>query len=332
MATIKDIANVVGVSASTVSRVLNYDDSLNVLEETKSKIFEVSNELGYVSVRNRKKSKTKNIGVVEWNNKISQSDDPYYTTIKSSVEKRLSDEDINIIRIYGNENLESVELLDGIIAIGKFDEEEVSDFEKLTNNLIFVDFSPKNNKYDCVVVDFRKSVNESLDYLIELGHSKIGYIGGKEFYRNGKESLIDPREVAFKEYMINKGIYDEEYVRIGDFSIKDGHDLMNDIIKKSSEIPTAFFLGNDTMAVGAYNAISKQGMIIPEDISVISFNDIASSAYLIPALTTSKVYTEYMGEAAVDLLMERLDGNREYRKKVIIDTVLNIRSSCKNLI
>ena len=59
---------------------------------------------------------------------------------------------------------------------------------KLTNNIIFVDSSPQDDKYDSVVVDFRKSVNESLDYLMSLGHEKIGYIGGKEFYRDGKDS------------------------------------------------------------------------------------------------------------------------------------------------
>ncbi|MGL5352182.1 MAG: substrate-binding domain-containing protein, partial [Clostridium sp.] len=309
--------------------VLNFDDSLNVLEETKTKIFEVSSELGYVSVRNRKKNKVRNIGIIEWCAKTLESEDPYYSSIKSCVEKRLITEGINIIRIYGDENLDTVEFLEGIIAIGKFGEDEVEAMEKLTSNLIFVDFTPKNNKYDSVVVDFRKAVNESLDYLMDLGHTKIGYIGGREFYKNGEECLIDPREVAFKEYMINKGIYNEEYVRIGGFSIKDGHDLMNDIMKNSNETPTAFFLGNDTMAVGAYNAISKEGMLIPEDISVISFNDIPSSTYLIPALTTSKVYTEYMGEAAVDLLIEKLNGKREYRKKVVIDTVLKIRNSCK---
>ena len=329
MATIKDIATVVGVSASTVSRVLNFDDSLNVLEETKARIFEVSNELEYVSVRNRKKNKIRNIGIVQWYTKAQECEDPYYTAIKIAVEKRLTSEDINIEIIYQDKSLELVNTIDGIIAIGKFSDEEILGLSKLTNNIIFVDSSPKSDKYDSVVVDFRKSVNESLDYLMSLGHKKIGYIGGKEFYRDGKESLVDPREVAFKEYMLSKGIYNDEYVRIGDFSIKDGHDLMRDIIKNTTELPTAFFLGSDTMAVGAYNAISKEGMSIPEDISVISFNDIPSSRYLIPSLTTSKVYTDYMGEAAVDLLMENLNCERMYRKKVVIDTVLKIRKSCK---
>ena len=128
--------------------------------------------------------------------------------------------------------------------------------------------------------------------------------------------------------MINKGYTMKNMLELVDFSIKDGHDLMRDIIKNTKELPTAFFLGSDTMAVGAYNAISKEGMSIPEDISVISFNDIPSSKYLIPSLTTSKVYTEYMGEAAVDLLMENFNCERKYRKKVVIDTVLKIRKSC----
>lgn len=329
MATIKDIANIVGVSTSTVSRVLNLDDTLNVLEETKSRIFEVAKELDYISVRNRKKNKVRNIGIVQWYTSAQDCEDPYYASIKIAVEKRLKLELVNIVKIYENNTLEVVESLDGIIAIGKFSDEEVEGLSKISSNLIFADYTPKNNKYDSVVVDFRKAVNESLDYLTSLGHKKIGYIGGKEFYRDGKPSGVDPREIAFKEYMISKGIYNEGYVKIGGFSIKDGHDLMMDIIKNSSELPTAFFLGSDTMAVGAYNAISKQGISIPEDVSVISFNDIPSSRYLIPSLTTSKVYTEYIGEAAVDLLIENLNMEREYRKKIVIDTVLKIRKSCK---
>ena len=329
MATIKDIANIVGVSSSTVSRVLNYDDTLNVLEETKSKIFEVARELNYVSVRNRKKTKVRNIGIIQWYTEIQEIEDPYYLTIRLAVERRLDLESVNIVRVYENNNSEELDKLDGIIAIGKFSAKEVETIGEMTSNIVFVDFSPEDNKYDSVVVDFTKAVYESLDYLMELGHKKIGYIGGREFYRDGTPSKVDPREIAFKTYMINKGIYNENYVRIGGFSIKDGHDLMRDIIQNSEEMPTAFFLGNDTMAVGAYNAIAKENLSIPEDVSVISFNDIPSSRYLIPSLTTSKVYTEHMACAAVDLLLENLNNKREYRKKVVIDTALKIRKSCK---
>lgn len=329
MATIKDIANIVGVSPSTISRVLNYDDTLNVLEETKVRIFEVAKELDYVSVRNRKKNKVRNIGIVQWYTQDQEIEDPYYLTIRLAIERRLNSESVNIVKIYDNKISEDLESVDGIIAIGKFSNEEVERIGNITNNIVFVDSSPENNKYDSVVVDFTKAVYESLDYLMELGHKKIGYIGGREFYRDGTASKVDPREIAFKTYMINKGIYNEDYVRIGGFLIKDGHDLTRDIIKNSKERPTAFFLGNDTMAVGAYNALAKENLSIPEDISVISFNDIPSSKYLIPSLTTSKVYTEHMAWAAVDLLMENLNNKREYRKKVVIDTVLKIRKSCK---
>lgn len=329
MATIKDIADIVGVSPSTISRVLNYDDTLNVLEETKARIFEVAKELDYVSVRNRKKSKVRNIGIVQWYTEDQEIEDPYYLTIRLAVEKRLNSESVNIVRIYNNKIPDNLEPLDGIIAIGKFSNEEIDRIGSMTKNIVFIDSSPENNKYDSVVVDFTKAVYESLDYLMELGHRKIGYIGGREFYKDGTAREVDPREVAFKTYMVNKGIYNEDYVRIGGFLIKDGHDLMRDIIKNSKEMPTAFFLASDTMAVGAYNAIAKENLSIPEDVSVISFNDIPSSRYLIPSLTTSKVYTDYMACAAVDLLMENLNSEREYRKKVVIDTVLKIRKSCK---
>jgi len=91
--------------------------------------------------------------------------------------------------------------------------------------------------------------------------------------------------------------------------------------------PTAFFLGNDSMALGAYKAISEAGLDIPNDISIIGFNDLPGSKYMVPSLTTIRVYQDYLGQAAVDLLLESIGSNREFRKKVVIPVKLMERDS-----
>ena len=91
-------------------------------------------------------------------------------------------------------------------------------------------------------------------------------------------------------------------------------------------LPRAFFVASDTMAIGAIRAIHEAGLKIPEDIAIVGFNDIPNAMYLVPPLTTVKVYTEFMGETAVVLALERIAG-RERSKKCIIPTELILRDS-----
>ena len=111
---------------------------------------------------------------------------------------------------------------------------------------------------------------------------------------------------------------------------KNGYDLTKRMLKEKVR-PTAVFVENDTMAVGAYKAIAEEGLVIPDDISIVGFNDQASAKYMVPSLTTVKLSTEYLASAAVDLLLENIDGSRPYKKKVIIPTKLKIRKSCKSI-
>ena len=97
------------------------------------------------------------------------------------------------------------------------------------------------------------------------------------------------------------------------------------------EIPSAFFIASDPMAVGAYKAIQEKGYNIPNDISIVGFDDIPTAQYLSPSLTTVKVYTDFMGETALDVLMERIKDERLLSKKVVLPVKLIIRDSCKLL-
>lgn len=330
MATIKDIAKLVGVSPSTVSRVLNFDESLNVADETKMKIFQVADELEYVSVRNRKKGKVQTIGIVHWYTAEEELGDPYYLSIRLAIEKKCTESSINIARVYSKDAIEDLKSIDGIICIGKFSKNEIEKIKKVTDNIIFVDSSPNSKEFDSIVVDFNGAMNASLDYIYNLGHRKIALLGGREYCRDGEAYDIDPRYISYIEYMKKKDIFNEDFVEVGRFTLKGGYELMKKILQ-NKELPTACFIASDTMAVGAYKAVAEKGLKIPEDISIVAFNDLPSARYLVPSLTTTRIYTEYMGMAAVDLMVENLTSERNYRKKIIIDTDLKIRESCKRL-
>ncbi|WP_271808660.1 LacI family DNA-binding transcriptional regulator [Clostridium beijerinckii] len=334
MATIKEIASIAEVSIATVSRVLNFDETLNVSDATREKILKIADELDYVSAKAKKdkNKKSKDIGIIYWYNYEEELGDPYYLSIRLAAEKKCNENNFNLVKLSEDSSIEDIKNVNGIIAIGKFSSSIIDKLASANDNIVFVDFSPDENKFDSVMADLGKATYEILDYLYSLGHRKIGFIGGKKLecidYR---DTYLDKRDIKYKEFMESKNIYNNKYIyETEKFTFKAGYNLMKEALKSKNNI-TAFFIGNDTMAVGAYKAISEEGLSIPDDISIIGFNDQPSAKYMIPALTTIRIPSEYLGKAAVDLLLENLNGIREYNKKVIIPTEFKIRESCKRI-
>ncbi len=335
MATIKDIANTVGVSIATVSRVLNLDETLNVSDETRKRVLEVAEELNYIAIKERKnKGKTYNIGIVYWYTDVQEINDPYFLSIRMAVERKCSEEEINFKNIdlqrVLNGNFNDYNNLDGIIAIGIFDNTDIDKIKKLSKNIVFIDSSPDEKIYDSIVVDFKNAVKESMEYLYELGHRKIGYIGGICYSRNEKSVFVNYREKTYKEFMDKTGYYKKEWILTGKFSPEDGYNLMKKALKEK-EVPTAFFVASDPMAIGAYKAIFEAGLKIPDDISIIGFDDIYTAQFLAPSLTTVRVYKDIMGEIAVETLLDRIKQKRDLGRKIVLPTKLIKRESCRKI-
>jgi LacI family transcriptional regulator len=327
MATIKDIAERVGVSIATVSRVLNYDPTLSVSEETKRKVFEAAEELSYRKKTGRRPASYK-IGVVNWYTEEEELDDLYYRSIRLGVENRCETLNIQTIKL-SMKNLKSSEEIQGIIAIGKFSILQALELKKQTEHIVFVDCSPDEDQFDSVVSNFTRATENVLQHFLDSGHTRIGYIGGRETYKDQTDVIEDPRRISFERFLTEKGLYDESVVYMGTFSVQDGYDLMKQAIREQREkLPTAFFLGNDSMAIGALRALHEEDIPVPDRVSIIGVNDISVSKYVYPPLSTVKVFTELMGETAVDLLLERLS-DRQIAKKVILSTQLEIRESSK---
>ncbi|TCS77765.1 LacI family DNA-binding transcriptional regulator [Tepidibacillus fermentans] len=326
MATIKDIAEKAGVSIATVSRVLNYDPSLSVTDETRKKIFEIAEELSYKkrSVR----PPTSKIAIIHWYTEKEELEDLYYMSIRFGIEQRCQQLDIQVVNYFYN-NLDEVrqENIQGIIAVGKFSVNEVVKLSEVTEYITFVDYSPDDNTYDSVVIDFEEATKKIINYLLEKGHQSIGYIGGREKFKDDSSEIEDLRDKTFRAYLQERNLFNESFMYIGKFTVDDGYRMMKQAIHDHGDnLPTAFFAGNDLIAIGCLRALHEENITVPERVNIIGINDISVSKYIYPPLTTLKVYTELMGETAVDTLMERIAG-RTVAKKIIIATELIKRNS-----
>lgn len=332
MATITEIAQKTNVSIATVSRVLNYDKSLSITEEKRKLILETAENLDYQTPKRKKMNLKKplTIGLIHWYTMHQELEDTYYLSIRLGIERSCYDRHIELVKIFKTNDhyqLDNIKNLDGVIAVGKFSKEDIQLFDKKFPIIVFVDSSPDDIKYDSVVIDFKQAFTKAIDYILSLGHERIGYIGGREYIGKDQEALGEQREIVFREYMTSKGLFDERNVHIGSFTIESGYELMKKAIDQN-HLPSAFMIASDGMAIGLLKACYEAGIRIPKDLSIFSFNDITQSQYTIPPLSTVKVYKEFMGEQAVNLLIEKATHQRSISKKVIIPTELVIRESC----
>ncbi|KAF1296783.1 LacI family transcriptional regulator [Enterococcus sp. JM4C] len=326
MATIKDIAELAGVSPATVSRVLNYDKELSVGHETKKKIFEVAEELNYTKHKKNQRQGQAQIRLIQWYNEVEELDDLYYLSIRLGIEKKAEELGIRLIK----ETLSQMsdEPVDGTIALGKFDGEQVEFLGATQGNLLFVDFDAMTQGYNSLVVDFHQSVKDVTDYLLAAGYTKLGILTGKEYTKPTHQVIPDVRFSAFRELLSQKNLYDPAFVVEADFSVEAGYEALKKYLEQNKgQLPDAFFASNDALAIGALRALQEAGIAVPKDIAVIGFNDSSVAKYVSPPLTTVKVYTEWLGELAVETVISLSQDKSPVPRKITVGTELVLRES-----
>ena len=331
MPTIKDIAQTAGVSPATVSRVLNYDKSMSVSDETRKKIFDIAEQLNYKKSKRQKKTSPQIhcIAIVEWYTELEELDDLYYYSIRLGIEKKAQELGYDIVRIFNNDSLSQLEQTDGIIAIGKFSSKQVKELEQYSPALVFVDSDTLDQGHSCVTTDFEHAVTHVLDHFLEQDIRGIGMIAGREETTDGTISLDDPRLSCFCRYLSDKGLYQPAYVKIGKFSSESGYQLMKDMIDQQKEqFPNAFFIASDALAVGALRALQESGIAVPQDVQIISFNDTSIAKYIYPPLSTVTVFTEEMGKQALQMLDQTIKTDESPVPYMIkLSTKLTLRES-----
>ncbi len=319
MATIKDIAKEAEVSISTVSRVINNDVTLNVSTETRRKVLEVAREMGYI--KNCKKSSNFLVGIVSWFSEQNESKSDYYEVIRRGVEKRLSELSVRTVLIYNQDKVNEKLIgnrINGAILIGKYSDGEINRIKKITENIVVIDYNPNRDDIDCIYVDLKQITIDVLDRFRDRGITDFGLLCGREKIDYGKTEIIDPREIAFIEYLNNNSlIKNQDNIFIGSFSIKSGYKLMSEAMKKGT-LPKVFLVANDDMAIGAIRFLINSGVSVPDEVGIVGIDNIESGKFFKPTITTIDIPKYYLGYYGVDLLFDRLNNCREISKKVIL--------------
>lgn len=328
MATIKDIAEEAGYSVATVSRVLNNDPALSVPDETREKIYEIADKLNY-----RKKTVrplVKNIAFLYWLTDKEELEDVYFKTIRLEIEKLTKKFNFELTPYKISDGIHSIpDTIEGFIAVGTFSEKELAYLRSITSKGVFIDSSPDPNHFDSVSPDLAQITRTTVDFLIEKGHKEIGFIGGTYLNPNTGEEGMDSRERVFRSYMMEKGLFQEQYVFCHHgFSVENGYYLMTKAITElGRELPTAFFIAADPIAVGCLQSLNEHGIAIPNRVSVISVNNISIAKYVSPPLTTFHIDIKEMCKNAIELLLEQIHEKRKIVKTLYLGSELVIRKS-----
>jgi DNA-binding LacI/PurR family transcriptional regulator len=306
-ATIKDVAKRAGVSWMTVSRVLRGHS--NHVPETQAKVLQAAKALDYKPNAMAQGFRTKKTGIigflVKQNNVCSVPADMFYAGIIKGVESELLESGYNVLlsslRVSEIANLELPSILtrgyvEGLIVLGFSDQKYLEMLYEHCPNLVVVDESPEN--VPCVCTANYEGGQLVGEYLWSQGHRKFAVITSE-----GKNTNFDLRLAGFKDAIAAKmGTMVTFPICKGDAWRDGGKDAANQLITDYKNDFSAVFCANDHLAIYAIKAFQEAGLRVPEDISVMGFDDIDISAYINPPLTTLAVSKELMGRQAVKLM------------------------------
>jgi LacI family transcriptional regulator len=329
--TIIDVARLAGVSTTTVSHFIN--DTRYVSDELKGRVEKAIDELGYRPnslARGLRKGESKTIGLI-----VPDNSNPFFAEILRQIENVgyangysviLCNSDSDIEKEITYTELLNAKQVDGIIFITT--NNSCEHLQKLTNNgipIIVIDRDIPLKATDVLLVDNFQGGYDATKYLINLGHQRIACITGP--------SRLTPsadRVNGYKKALGEANIPENtDWIVAGDFQFSGGEMGLDQILKLEPR-PTAIFACNDLMALGVMRGLRKVGLSVPEDISLIGFDDISLASVISPGLTTVAQPVQQISELAIELLINRIQNKTENNKdeRIVLPTRLIIRDSC----
>lgn len=336
------IARMAGVSRSTVSRVIN--NYSNVPADTREKVMKVIKQYNYFpdlsgQVLAGKKTRTIGLFMIEAGH---VSGDMISNFLLANVVETASSQGYYVLTqiIRDSRDPETVRSvkesfyqrrIDGGIFIG------AANHEPMIEELIADGFAvglvdhhlPGRQEPNRIVYNFDNAggIDQAIDYLVSMHHRHIGVINGDMKRHSGPDKLQ-----GFMQAMEKRGLaVRPEWVMDGDFHQQAGYEAMDRLLERGGELPTAIFAANDSVAFGAMDALHKRGLRVPDDISLVGFDDHVLSARIQPPLTTIRVdFAEVMG-GLTRALITYMEHGGETPNRVTLSTKLVIRESCKRL-
>lgn len=332
MVTLKDIAEKAGVSVAAVSRVLSQDKTFSISNDTRQLILEIAQELQYQGCARNAKRPWR-FALLILHTALDEIEDPYYINIRVNVRREAALYDIPVDEIFvGTTPLSAAQLTgySALIVLGSthtWSREIARCVEKSGKLVAIADFWTDDLRYDCIYLDFRDLVKLALKHLEAAGYQRIGYLGGRERSVETGKLMADLRERYFEESMRLSGNFQPQYVLTGEETTCNmGYQLAKEAIQKNC-LPEAYFVSNDSMAIGALRAFREAGISVPEQVALVGCNDIPAAAYLSPPLTTVRLRADMIGIMAVRLLRDRLLHERDMGVHVVVPSELVVRES-----
>ena len=328
-ATIRDIADLAGVSIATVSRVLN--DRPDVSPETRETVMQVVRQQGFSTNRGARGLSSGRTGIVGLT--LPLVNDSYFGPILGGASEALYEQDMRIMLCPTlHEHDREVSLIDrlsrgttdgAILMLPEESNEELLHLQEIGYPIVIVD--PREAPpagIPCVSAMHATGAKLATEHLLELGHRHIGAIGGPPgWYAN------DERVIGFRAALAAARLLpDPDMILYSDWSIASGEQAAEELLARD-ERPTAIFCFNDNAAIGALNAARRQGISVPEELSIVGFDDTFQATIVTPRLTTVRQPLAELGRMGVSLLTRLIEGQRLDAMRIELATELVVRES-----
>lgn len=335
-ATLKDVAQRAGVTTATVSYALSGKRPIS--EATKRRVMEAIEELDYVpdlNARGLSMRDSKLIGVVVPQTEPGERlmfQNSFYSEVLGSIEYYARQQGYHILISATDANESYLTLakkrnLDGIIVIGMYPDEFYQQMKKTQIPIVLIDSYCNDHYYHNIRIDDAYGSYLATRYMLECGHTRIAFFAG-QMKENGvmKKRLLGYQQ-ALEEFHVP---YQKEYIFEGQIDYTSGIALANRLLDE--DLPaTGVVAAADILAIGAAKGFFERGKRIPDDYSIIGFDDVEIAQYLTPGLTTIRQQISLKGQKAVELLLKHIEDPSLPKQEEILPLQLMVRGSVKNL-
>lgn len=331
MPTIRDVAKRAEVSTATVSAALN--SSAYVSPELKARVLAAVEALGYAPSGIAKSLKTGKTGMLAL--VVADVSNPFFSALIHAVETAAYERGYSLMLCNSDENFERErehliqirsQRCDGLILAPTGDEEvyQTSGLDSFPTPTVLVDRMLQSWPVDSVALDNVSAAAQATNYILDLGHRRVGTISGPAHVSTGAERLA-----GFLKCLAARGIApDPKHIRHGDYREDVAYSVTREVLALSDP-PTALYVANNTMLIGAMRAIAEAGFRCPADISVVSTDDLPWATAFRPRLTTVRQPVREMGLEAVRLLVDRITRpSDEPARRLVLPPTLIVRDSC----
>lgn len=334
--TLKDIAQEAGVSVSTVSRVLNDRDTKAASREVRERIWKIIRDTDYVPNRNAQYLRKRSEGNRTERKKhyfaciyarSADNKDMFFSELVTAIEYEAYKRDYILkYSFYAEElggdvfkNAIDSNEISGIVVLGRFSEERMRAITDAQKNVVYVGLNCSSYKHDTVFCDGYQAGLLAMDTLFQYGHSEIAYFG---------ELSKENRYQSYCKAQENMGIkLNRKYVVDAKQTLDGGYCAAQALMAR--EVPfTAVFCANDATAMGAIKALRERDYKVPEDVSVISIDDVEMAGYFTPMLTTVHIPISELGKQTAKTLIDRIECGHTLPVKLELPLSLSKRDSC----